>query len=174
MTPRFFLAALALALFVFACSLPAKWETVSEGGFSVELPGKPNKQTQTVNTPAGPIAINMFTTETGGEAFIVGYNDFPAQAANIVPAETILNSARDGAIKNVNGKVTSERSINLNGNPGKEFVGDSTTPMEGTFSARIYWVKPRLYQVLYVHRKGTAASENGQKFMNSFKLTGGQ
>ncbi len=172
MNRRCKLLALVIIAAAAACSLPAKWEKLSEGGFTVEMPGKAEKQTQTVPTAAGSVAINMFTVEKGGEAFIVGYNDFPAAAAEAVNLDQMLNNARDGAIRNVNGKLTSERAVTLNGAPGKEFVGEATTPQAGTFTARIYWAKPRLYQVLYVRPKSAAASTNGEKFLASFQLTG--
>ena len=156
--------------------LQTKWETLDEGGMTVQMPGKPEKQTQTTNTPVGPVNINMLTTQSGDEAFIVGYSEFPdAPATRSADPEMLLNRARDGAVQNVNGKVTSEKAITMSGHPGKEFTGDSTSPQEATFTARVYWVAPRLYQVLYIRPKTTAApSENGQKFLDSFQLTGGK
>ena len=97
--------------------------------------------------------------------------------------EDLLNRARDGALQNVSGKVTSEKPLTMNGHPGKEFSGDGVSPeadssgkhQEATFTARVFWVPPRLYQVLYVRPKTTSApSENGQKFLDSFQLTGGK
>ena len=105
------------------------------------------------------------------------YNDIPAAIAAMADQDptTFLNNARDGAVKNVNGKVTSERPVTIDGHPGKEFIGDSTSPQEASFTARVYWVNPHLYQQLYIRPKTTsAASENGQKFLDSFKLTAGK
>src|ERR687888_109605 len=107
------LSSLALVVLLFcACSMmQTKWETLSEAGMTVQMPGTPQKQTQSVSTAVG--------------------------------------------------------------HPGKEFTGDSTSPQAATFTARVYWVAPRLYQVLYIRPKTTAApSENGQKFLDSFQLTG--
>lgn len=170
MKPKILLIAFAL-IFLAACA--AKWETLSEGGFTVQMPGTPNKQSQSINTAVGPVTINMYTVETKGEAFIVAYSDYPEAAASQADPQQLLNNARDGAVRNVNGKITSERSVTLNGKPGKEIIGDgSLASQEGTFVARIYWVSPRIYQALYVRPKGSAASENGNKFLDSFQLTG--
>ena len=180
MSRNLFTLALIVLLFC-ACSMlsQTKWETVSEGGFTAQMPGTPNRQTQSVDTAGGKIDITMLSTTKGNEAYIVGYNDIPASIAAIADAnpETFLNNARDGAVRNVNGKVTSEHAITIDGHPGKEFTGDGTSPddakQEGTFTARVYWVNPRLYQVLYVRPKTSSApSENGQKFLDSFKLAG--
>jgi hypothetical protein len=182
MNRRLLLPTLFAALLVCGCStlLAPKWETLSEGGFTAQMPGKPEKQTQTIPTAVGSVTFNTFSVEHRSEAFIVGYNDFPAAAITNADPEQLLNNAKNGAVKNVGGKVTGEKSITMAGNPGKEFVGEGVSPapdssgkrQEATFTARIYWAKPRLYQVLYIHPKGSASSETGQKFLDSFQITG--
>lgn len=175
------LSLLALIILLFcACSslTQAKWETVNGDGFTVQMPGTPNKQTQSVPSAVGTLTFNMYTVEQGGEAFIVGYNDFPAAATQGANPDDLLNRAQQGAVTNVNGKITSEKTITMNGHPGREFSGDGTPPgeggksQEGTFTARIYWVEPRLYQTIYVRPKGNTSSDNGGKFLDSFQLTG--
>lgn len=163
-----------LLLIALLCACATKWETVSENGFTAQMPGTPQKQTQSVDTAVGSVAFNTYSVQNGSEAFIVGYNDFPdSPAIRSADPEGLLDKARDGAVQNVNGKVTSEKAVTMNGHPGKEFSGESTTPQEATFTARVYWVAPRLYQVLYIRPKtASAPSENGQKFLDSFQLTG--
>jgi len=168
---------LAATLAALLCACATKWETVNEDGFTVQMPGTPTHQTQSVDTASGKIDITLLSVEKSGEAFIVGYNDIPAAVAAMADQnpDSFLNNARDGAVRNVNGKVTSERPVTIDGHPGKEFIGDSTSPQEATFTARVYWVNPHLYQQLYIRPKaGSATSENGQKFLDSFKLTGGK
>jgi hypothetical protein len=182
MNRRLLLPTIFVALLVCGCSalLAPKWETLSEGGFTVQMPGKPKKQTQSVSTAVGPVTFNTFSVEHSSEAFIVGYNDFPIAATKNIDPEQLLNNAKNGAAQSVSGKVTGEKSITMAGNPGKEFVGEGVSPeadssgkrQEATFTARIYWATPRLYQVLYVHPKGSAATETGQKFLDSFQITG--
>ncbi|HEX8846398.1 MAG TPA: hypothetical protein VF791_17255 [Pyrinomonadaceae bacterium] len=159
------------AVVLAACGV--SWQTLDKGAFKIDMPGTPKEQTQTIPTPAGPITAIMYSAEAKGEAFLVGYSDYPASLANTDP-EMLFNAGRDNAMRSVSGKITSERSITLNGKPGKEFVGDATRPQEGTMTVRIYWVSPRIYTVIYIRPKGAAASENGEKFLNSFQLTGGK
>jgi hypothetical protein len=176
MNRKLLLATIFVALL---CACATKWETVSEGGFTAQMPGTPKRQTQSVPAGGDNIDVTMLSVEKGDEAFIVGYNDIPAAVATLADAnpEQLLNNARDGAVQDIHGKVTSEHAITIDGHPGKEFTGDGTSPddakQEGTFTARVYWVNPRLYQVLYVRPKSTSApSDNGQKFLDSFKLSG--
>ncbi|HST54181.1 MAG TPA: hypothetical protein VLJ61_19390 [Pyrinomonadaceae bacterium] len=179
MSRNLFSLAVVILLFCACSMMQTKWETINEGGFTAQMPGTPNRQTQSVNAGGSKIDITMLSVTKGNEAFIVGYNDIPPAIAQLADAnsETFLNNARDGAVQNVHGHVTSEHAITIDGHPGKEFTGDGTSPdaskQEGTFTARVYWVNPRLYQVLYVRPKTTSApSEDGQKFLDSFKLSG--
>ena len=181
MTARLLYPALLVALLFAYSAQTTQWETVSESGFTVRMPGKPSKRTQSMDTAVGKIQLTTLAAEKGGEAFIVGYNDFPdSPAVRDRDPEELLNNARDGAVRTVNGKVTSEKAITMNGHPGKEFSGEGISQeadssgkrQEFTFTERIYWVVPRLYQVLYIRPKTTAApSDDGQKFLDSFRLT---
>ena len=58
-------------LVVLACSsLGTKWETVSEDGITIEMPGKPTKQAQSVPTASGNATGQMLTVDKGAEAYI--------------------------------------------------------------------------------------------------------
>src|SRR5436305_15004892 len=112
MNRKLLLAAIFVALL---CACATKWEAVNEGGFTAQMPGTANRQTQSIDTPSGKIDITMLSVEKSGEAFIVGYNDIPAAVATLADAnpEQFLNNARDGAVQNVHGKVTSEHAITI-------------------------------------------------------------
>jgi hypothetical protein len=172
MKMRFLTSAVAVAaLLGLACgALATKWETVSEGGMTVEMPGTPKKQTQTVQSPAGPVTVNILGVERSSEAFMVAYNEFPAQIANaLTDPKTLLDSGRDGAIRNVNGKLTSERNVQIGSYPGREIVGE-VPDKKASFTARIYWAKPRLYQIIYISPQGKTITDDGKKFLDSLKI----
>ncbi len=159
------------AVVALACGgLTTKWETVNEGGMTVEMPGKPQKQTQTVQSPAGPVTVNILSVERSSEAFMVAYNEFPAQIANaLTDPKLLLDSGRDGALRNVNGKLTSERNVTIGSYPGREIVGE-VPDKKASFTARIYWAKPRLYQAIYISPQGKSITDDGKKFLDSLKL----
>lgn len=175
MRKRSSLPALAVfVVFALACGglTGAKWETVSEGGMSVEMPGKPQKQTQTVQSPAGPVTVNILGLERSSEAFMVAYNEFPAQIANspgLANPKALLDSGRDGALRNVNGKLTSERDMTIGNYQGREIVGE-VPDKKASFTARIFWAKPRLYQAIYISPQGKSITDDGKKFLDSLKL----
>ena len=159
---------------VLACSsLTQKWETVSEDGVTVDMPGKPTKQAQDVPSPAGKATGQMFTLDKGSEAFILAYHDFPESIskANIDP-QTLLKGASSGAVQNIDGKVTSERDITNGSYPGKEIVGSgSKDGKDIEFTIRLYWAKTRLVQALYLAEKGKTNQSNATKFLDSLKIS---
>jgi hypothetical protein len=161
-------------LVVLACSsLGTKWETVSEDGITIEMPGKPTKQAQSVPTASGNATGQMLTVDKGAEAYILGYHDFPASvaAANIDPG-VLLKGASEGATRSVSGNVTSERDLTVGGHPGKELIGEGRKEGKDIeFTIRIYWAKPRLVQTIYVAEKGKSNKENATKFLDSLKIS---
>jgi len=169
------LVALAFSIaVVLACSsLTQKWETVSEDGITVDMPGKPTKQAQDIPSAAGKATGQMFTLDKGSEAYILAYHEFPAALSSLnIDPKMILNNASDGAVKNIDGKVTSQRDITNGSYPGKEIVGSgSKEGKEIEFTIRIYWAKTRLVQTLYLAEKGKTNQTNATKFLDSLKIS---
>jgi hypothetical protein len=169
------LVALAFPIVVvLACSsLTQKWETVSEDGITVDMPGKPTKQAQDIPSAAGKATGQMFTLDKGSEAYILAYHEFPAALSSLnIDPKMILNNASDGAVKNIDGKVTSQRDITNGSYPGKEIVGSgSKEGKEIEFTIRIYWAKTRLVQTLYLAEKGKTNQTNATKFLDSLKIS---
>lgn len=149
----------------------ASWQTVSESGFSIQMPGTPSKNEQSIPSAAGPLPIHMYTLSHGYEGYITGYTEYPDYVFSAAEPEDLLDGAQQGAITNVQGQVTSQRKISINGNPGREIVGTSPSKNIG-FTARVYLVKPRMYMLVYTQFDQTKPiSEHGKKFLDSFQLT---
>src|SRR5204863_9284386 len=104
---------LAATLAALLCACATKWETVNEDGFTVQMPGTPTHQTQSVDTASGKIDITLLSVENSGEAFIVGYNDIPAADAAMADQnpDALLTNARAAAVRTVHGKPTNARHV---------------------------------------------------------------
>jgi hypothetical protein len=147
------------------------WETISDSGFSISMPGKPAKSDSTVPSAAGPLPLRMYTLSKGYEGYFTGYSEYPDIVFTASEPEEILNGAQQGAISNIKGEVTSQRSITIDGHPGREIVGTSPEQNIG-FTARVYLAKPRIYMVVYTqYDKSKPVSADGKKYLDSFKLT---
>lgn len=165
--------AFPIAVILACSSLTQKWETVSEDGITVEMPGKPTKQAQDIPSAAGKATGQMFTLDKGSEAYILAYHEFPAAIANLnVDPKVLLNNAAEGAVKNIDGKVTSERDLTNGAHPGKEIVGSgSKEGKEIEFTIRLFWAKTRLVQALYLAEKGKTDQKNATRFLDSLKIS---
>lgn len=170
---RLIILAFPLAVVLACSSLTTKWETVSEGGLTVEMPGKPTKQSQDIPTGTGKATGQMLTLDKGAEAYVLAFHDFPAAVASLnIDPQVLLKGASDGAVKNIAGKVTSERDVTAGGHPGKELIGEgSKDGKDIEFTIRMYWAKPRLIQTLYLNEKGKGDKSNATKFLDSLKIS---
>ena len=146
------------------------WETVSGDGFSVQMPGKPEKSEQSTPSAAGPLPIVLYTLSHGYEGYIVGYSEYPDIVFQ-TDEETLLDGARDGAIENVKGQVTTERKITVAGHTGREIIGTSPSSNIG-FTARVFLAKPRMYMLVYTqYDQSKPISDHGLTFLDSFQIT---
>jgi hypothetical protein len=149
----------------------SSWETVSGDRFSFSMPEKPSHSENNVPSAAGDLKLHMYTLAKGYETFTTGYTEYPDIVFNSAESEALLDGAQEGALSDVNGEVLSQRKITMDGNPGREIVGTSASQNMG-FTARVILAKPRMYMMVYTqYDKSKAISEDGKKFLDSFKLT---
>lgn len=170
---RLIILALPLAVVLACSSLGTKWETATEGDLSVEMPGKPTKQSKDIPTPAGKATGQMLTLDKGAEAYVLAFHEFPAAVANLnIDPKVLLKGASDNAVKNIAGKVTSQRDVSVSGHPGTELIGEgSKDGKDIEFTIRMYWAKPRLIQTLYINEKGKGDKSDAMKFHDSLKIS---
>ncbi len=125
-----------------------------EGRFSVRIPegfSSPEESTMPLETAVGKLDMEVFTATQGeSSVFMAAYIDYPESAFEAgIPA--MLDGAREGALKNLHGKVLSQKSTSLLGHPGRsmKFVG-KTGGMRVYGRVDYFIARPRLYQVLFL------------------------
>lgn len=135
------------------------------------MPGNPKRQTQTQNSPVGPIVVNSFVVERTqeGVAYMVAYSDFPDNLVERVKVKELLDGARDGALRATQSQLVSQRDITLNGHPGREL---EFVKSEQITKNRMYVVNDRLYQVMVLTTKEQEKflTRSIAGFLNSFRL----
>ena len=135
------------------------------------MPDTPTTNDSTIPSAAGPLPLRMYTLSKGFEGFIAGYTEYPDIVFTSTEPEKLLDGAQQGAISNVKGEVTSQRSITQNGNPGREIVGTSPAQNVG-FTARVILAQPRMYMLVYTqYDKSKPISDDGKRFLDSFQIT---
>lgn len=139
--------------------------TSTDGRFSVLLPGKPEENKDTQNSPYGPYTVYLFTAKGTGEIFLVGWVDYDPKFRFDNQKE--LEANRDNFAKGVNAKVLETTPVKLGVNPGIEFTAESA---EAFFRSRVYIVGRRPYQLIAVRAKGGQDSPNVERFFSSFEV----
>lgn len=164
-------ALVLFSLLLAACGASQEF-TSDAGKFSVSIATPLTEKVQSVDTTAGKIDMHMFTGNVGKITYMVSYSDYPPDVVKKDPQQ-VLDLAENGAVTNVNGVFLSSKKITLDGNPGYEFLMESTDTTNNitlTTKAHFFMVGDRLYQVLALANKGDADFTAIDKFLGSFKV----
>jgi hypothetical protein len=146
---------------------PGEFSSV-EGKFKVFMPGKPKKQT----LRAAGMTLRTFSIEDKDGAYVVAYADVPIPSdESPEQIQKRLRGARDGMLNNINGELTSESRIWLQGTyPGRELSAELPGGV-GILRARIYLVQQRMYQIMAVGTPARVKSADTVRFLESLTVT---
>jgi hypothetical protein len=149
----------------------AQWQqfTVRAGGFSVFLPRKPKETIEPVGMGVGAGTLHNFFVELQNSTYGISYADFPniSSDLNAQQINDLLDSVRDGVVGK--GKLLNEHSITTNGYVGKEIEFVDVDKLN--YKTRIYWVKQRLYQQIFVSTNPKLiVAPDTNRFLDSLKI----
>ena len=164
---------LSLSLSLGSCGRSAWRKYVSEqGGFSIQLPGEPDVETDRVPTGAGEVDLHLYVVETEEKtAYFVSYTDYPRSVVSKSDPYRILAGAREATIRAQNGTLNSLYRLRLRDHPGMEFMADVVVGgRNAVLWARSYMVGRRLYQTFVMAYKGREPFEEMERFFRSFRL----
>jgi len=165
---RRFVVALAVLCFAVALSTPAQeWNSYSypSDGFRASFPSEPQLQKSSVPTDAGTFELRAYLVEVSTGALFIGVCDYGGKTEGRDP-DALLQGAKEGALKNVNGHLLSENRVTLGIYHGLVFESENDTMH---FSARVYMVGDTLYQVLVASPLGSNYADKA-RFLDSFEL----
>lgn len=152
----------------------AEWKQVKTGDFQAKLPGDAKQISKNVKTAVGDIKLKIFQVATAqGLYMAVMHSDYPAIVVKNKGTAKVLDDARDGAIRNIRGKLDGETKIQLGKHPGREFRFSATRngiKLHGVW--RLYVVKDRLYQLGVITPFKQPQKKDVDQFFTSFKLAG--
>ncbi len=160
---------LAVALLLAACYPELDWREVvsADGRYTVLMPARPEHQQREVVVGGVTLAMSMASVRKTGMAFGAAYADIPdghARRAELVAA------ARDALVRNIDGRITADRELQIDGAAGREFYADGTAdgqPMR--LAARVLIAGPRFYQVVFVGQIDRLAEADVNLFLNSLR-----
>jgi hypothetical protein len=133
-------------------------------GFQVAMPGDPKLIEQDVMG----LKLKMWIYEKGDGGYAVAITDigkFPEEEI-----EMRLDGARDGAVKNVGGKLIKETKVMLDKKyPGRQI--DVSLPQgDAMIRQRFYIADGRLYQVMSIGKKDWVETKESAAMLDSLKI----
>jgi hypothetical protein len=141
-----------------------------EGRFTVLMPGKPEAKNQVLETPVGKVAMVMYMAGSGKAGCAVAYADYPAQLINSTDPQKTLDGARNGAVKNVSGRLVSESNIDFHGLPARDVSIE--IPGKAFVTARFILASPRFYELMFIAPTDKGHEQDISKFFDSFAIDG--
>ena len=173
-----------LTLLAFMCLTAftgTDWKSFSskKGKFKVDLPTDPSESTQNIETAAGKVKLNLFTSVGTGDItniYLVNFSDYPkdsdVSSDNTHKVKSFMDGAMNGAASSTGGTITESHDIAYDEFPGREFTMDvSSQGKDFTIVARIYLAKKRMYMLQSIFSQGEDNAANNEKFFNSFAIS---
>ncbi len=141
------------------------------GKFSLQVPGKPQEQSQEQPTETGNVKVNMVITEANNSGYFVGYADVPDKSAAPVDIQKSLGESIKSSVANINGELKSEQEYKLGTVPCRDFdaagrVQTTDVIMRGRFCIS----ENRMYQVFALGSKENLETKDVERFITSFKI----
>jgi hypothetical protein len=158
---------------------PADWLQFKSDGYSVLFPVKPTSDIKTIPSELGELKmnINMYDASKSGKkddnlVYMSMSTEYPESAIKSDMKEKLpilFRNAVDGSVKSVNGKLMSEKEIEIDGYPGREIKVDFKDGL-AIINARYYLVKNRMYVVQTITFTDRFPNESQGRFISSFRL----
>lgn len=154
-----------------AAADPESWMLFSAPEHQVQarFPAAPKESDMSTPTDAGTIPGVSFMCERAGEFLALNVLTFPESME--VSLEGGLDGARDGMINSIQGTILSEERVEMYGHPGRKIAARATdNGMQLRIEARLFWVYPRMYQLMSVAEEGSTSGMS-EKFFSNFRLS---
>lgn len=150
------------------------FESVPDG-FKVAFPAQPEEEAQQLETIWGMVPLRMYVYAPVDEiALMVGVTTYPPEhihSDSLSKRDSLLRESVDNGVRSVEGAIVSERSIMLDGFPGKEF--EAVAEKTGAhLVARYILAKNKMYMVQGVDVSGKPDMGKLRQFVASFSLVG--
>lgn len=143
----------------------------SAGKFSVQVPSKPQEQSQEQKTNVGTIKLHMVIAEASDSGYFVGYADFPNKIANPADIQKGLGDSVKGSVANLKGVIKSEKEYMLGDVPCRDFeASGKVKATDVSMRGRFCLAGNRLYQVFALGAADKIAATDVDRFIKSFKI----
>jgi hypothetical protein len=173
----------AACLLLAACTPKFDWREVrsADGGFTLLLPDKPQTVTREIAFGGGTIRMTLISTGVGPTLFAAGFAQLPPDAVAPAHIDDTIGWFRDALVRNVDGRVTSERPTRLAAAQAAGHVVRGGQIVEahgrvgrdrqpGRLAAHFHVVDDRIYEVVAIGADGELTADALETFFTSFRL----
>ena len=158
---------LVLMLALAGCYAEFDWREIRpvDAGFTVSLPGRPTYEGRALSGERAGLTMHLWSAKVGNTVFAAGYVDSPVADAQLV------DGLRDALVKNIGGRIVSEREVRSGNAAGRETVADGSAGGASVeLRLRLYAAGARVYQVVALGRKDAVPAAEMENFFDSFRL----
>jgi hypothetical protein len=154
------------------------WYQYETKYYKILFPKKPTESSQVAKSAIGDLKLNLSIyavpeNETEDNlAYLVNETEYPDSVINSDKKDLLENFFRhsiDGAVNNVQGKLLSEKVIELNKFPGREIRADYQNGL-AVITMRLYLVRNKLFLTETITDTKKDFNKSISKFMDSFEL----
>ncbi len=158
-----------LTLFTLAGCFSLTWQNfrAPDDQFQILMPGIPELQVQTIQTPLGEQEQYLYKVDKGPQAYMIGYTDLDETTLTAHSADDLLDDASARGVLAVNGKLQSFEQTTYRGYPARDVVID-VADGDGVIHARYVLVDNRLYQIAAVVATKIVDEDEVSRFLDSF------
>lgn len=129
------------------------------------LPARVHAESRPLSGIAGNPVMHLWSARTADTLFGAGYADLAAVD------DVALAALRDGLVRNLQGKIVSDRDVRAGAITGREFLAEGLiggAPV--VLRLRLLVSGARVYQLVVIGRAGAVPPEELDMFFESFKL----
>jgi hypothetical protein len=160
---------LLVALVLVACGggeASKDLDTLDGDGFTVSMPGTPERSEQSVPTAKGTVKAVSYTSDSNDKAFSIGYTELPAGV------QGDLHGAIAGGAANVGGTVKDEKAVTYQGFKARDARITNAADNKGTLFVRAILAKGRLYVLQFIGEGTNLATPPSEynEIVNSLKI----
>ncbi len=146
--------------------------TSEEGGFQIDFPQQPDKETIILSTSdQDKVVTTVLHAQDDELDYSVVYHGCAEPLKNS-DARLVLQTARDNLISEISGTLLSSREIAISGAIGLEFEIEYLDPKgrKKRLHERSCLANQRFYQVMVVGSPAALGADTGSRFLRSFSL----
>jgi hypothetical protein len=144
-----------------------EWQVfrAEKDGFSVELPGRPQRMQKPIPTVFGDVQLVFHGLNDGGRMYFASFYDLPA-GWNGDPVKA-LDAERDRGLHNTGCTLVSEKPVLVSGIAGRDVIADHPAGIQRV-RCRNFVVGRRLFSLIVIGTKDPTVDVAAKLFFDSY------